>query len=403
MRALPLILIFLLTLSCTFKKPTIRSIASANSSCANSIKKILLQKLNSVEKARSINDLEGAVKGSFAEIGAGQTISGTFFEAQRASETIVKTISAYGKEESDRMYGAGARYVSEQRLDQMLNFEFDSLLGLKSQYPKTKRFFALSNSVTTNVNGKGHGWIGLKFISKNGKVPKTVKVHVNFGASTVEEQHRELGKLGVNLIHSLVGDTKPKVGDEFISELLSEVDSKVIKIDVIKRLPDSSTFGEAKETFGLLSNGKQSYGLFGPDGFAVTDKDFFFRKNILLSNISTNTDNELLNAFSLVETASWVKAQKKLGKGNPVMFYQSNKIDEVISALEKSGNNQNLISLSLFDLPSMSAAEIRKLISKNSSDKTKFIVEDSHLQNLPAKTIEILKKLSEQGKVQILI
>ena len=41
---------------------------------------------------------------------------------------MAKTISAYDKEVSDDLYGSGSRYVSRQRLEAMLDHEWDQLL-----------------------------------------------------------------------------------------------------------------------------------------------------------------------------------------------------------------------------------------------------------------------------------
>ncbi len=55
-------------------------------------------------KALNIN-LDPTIYGSFAEIGAGQEVARTFFQAGAASGTIAKTISAYDMSFSDNIYG----------------------------------------------------------------------------------------------------------------------------------------------------------------------------------------------------------------------------------------------------------------------------------------------------------
>ena len=92
-------------------------------------------------KALSLN-LDGSFYGTLAEIGAGQEVARSFLSVGGASGTVAKTISAYDKTVSDEVYGAGTRYVSEERLRAMLDREYKLLLTrLDSTYGRSKRFF----------------------------------------------------------------------------------------------------------------------------------------------------------------------------------------------------------------------------------------------------------------------
>src|ERR1700749_998663 len=73
------------------------------------------EKLDTHHKALTLN-LDALAFGSFAEIGAGQEVARWFLRVGGASGTVAKTISAYDKEVSDQLYGAGSSYVSEERL-----------------------------------------------------------------------------------------------------------------------------------------------------------------------------------------------------------------------------------------------------------------------------------------------
>src|ERR1700754_3521094 len=86
------------------------------------------QPIDTYRKALSIN-LEASIFGSFAEIGAGQEVARWFLRVGGASGTVAKTISAYDKEVSDQLYGAGTRYVSMPRLKAMLESEWEQLLA----------------------------------------------------------------------------------------------------------------------------------------------------------------------------------------------------------------------------------------------------------------------------------
>src|SRR5262245_61089878 len=86
------------------------------------------EKFDAHQKALSLN-LDTTIFGSFAEIGAGQEVARWFLRVGGASGTVAKTISAYDKEVSDHLYGTGTRYVSKQRLQAMLDGEWEQLLG----------------------------------------------------------------------------------------------------------------------------------------------------------------------------------------------------------------------------------------------------------------------------------
>src|SRR5437762_1515058 len=84
------------------------------------------EQLDTHHKALTLN-LDPTIFGSFAEIGAGQEVARWFLRVGAASGTVAKAISAYDKEVSDDLYGAGTRYVSRQRLEAMLDREWDEL------------------------------------------------------------------------------------------------------------------------------------------------------------------------------------------------------------------------------------------------------------------------------------
>src|SRR5438132_6991723 len=79
------------------------------------------------QKALQIN-IDGTKYGTFAEIGAGQEVARWFFRAGGAAGTVAKTISAYDMAVSDAIYGPSERYVSRQRLQSMMQYEFDLFL-----------------------------------------------------------------------------------------------------------------------------------------------------------------------------------------------------------------------------------------------------------------------------------
>ena len=100
-------------------------------------------------KALKIN-LNPSIYGCFAEIGGGQEVARHFFQAGGASGTVAKTISAYDKAFSDALYQTNktGRYVSEGRLLEMLDTEYDELTSvLQEKKGNNTQFFAFANTI----------------------------------------------------------------------------------------------------------------------------------------------------------------------------------------------------------------------------------------------------------------
>src|ERR1051325_4751380 len=97
------------------------------------------------KKALEIN-LDKLRYGTFAEIGGGQEVARFFFRAGGASGTVAKTISAYDMSVSDAIYGKATRYVSRQRLEDMLSYEYKLLVErLNAKRGDTSTFFVYAN------------------------------------------------------------------------------------------------------------------------------------------------------------------------------------------------------------------------------------------------------------------
>src|SRR5258707_8200990 len=79
--------------------------------------------LTTNRKALRVN-LDPRKYGTFAEIGAGQEVVRWFFQVGGAAGTIAKSISAYDMTVSDAIYGHSPRYVSRDRLETMLEYEY---------------------------------------------------------------------------------------------------------------------------------------------------------------------------------------------------------------------------------------------------------------------------------------
>src|SRR5262249_25162604 len=115
------------------------------------------------QKALRIN-LDPAKYGAFAEIGAGQEVARWVFRVGGASGTVAKSSSAYDMVVSDAIYGHSDRYVSRQRLQTMLDHEYDLLLErLSTKRGESTRFFVFADTVAARAHnhpGESHGWMG---------------------------------------------------------------------------------------------------------------------------------------------------------------------------------------------------------------------------------------------------
>ncbi|MDA7621812.1 hypothetical protein N8634_00945 [bacterium] len=95
------------------------------------------------DKALKMN-LDSSIYGTFAEIGAGQEVANWFFRASATAGTVAKSISAYDMTISDALYGKSKRYVSQERVVDMVNYEYELLeKRLSETRGRESRFFCL--------------------------------------------------------------------------------------------------------------------------------------------------------------------------------------------------------------------------------------------------------------------
>src|ERR1051325_2997566 len=162
------------------------------------------EKLSANQKALQIN-LSNAQYGTFAEIGAGQETARWFFRAGGASGTVAKTISAYDMTVSDAIYGPAARYVSRQRLQAMLDYEW-KLLRERRDQPRGDQsaFLVFANTVAPRSfarHDEGHGWLGVRFQTQPHEPSSEIIIHVRMLDTENLREQEALGIIGVNLIH----------------------------------------------------------------------------------------------------------------------------------------------------------------------------------------------------------
>lgn len=253
--------------------------------------------ISTSRKAHFINEDE-RLYGSFAEIGAGQEVARHFFQAGYASRTIAKTMSAYDMTFSDEIYGKAPRYVSRERLVDMLDHEY-KLLSDRLE-TKGRSFFSFANTVATSSHqeeSSSNAWMGVRFqLKENGPINE-IQVHVRLLDRMRLQQQEALGVLGVNLLFAAfyLTDTEGM----FIDSLLDNLPTDRAQIDYIHFTgKDLEHLNIQRAGLQLLAQ-KMSHSLiFCPDGNVVASTDFLYGKSVVILRGTfapiTNTNLEIL-------------------------------------------------------------------------------------------------------------
>lgn len=236
-------------------------------------------------KALTIN-LDRSAYGAFAEIGAGQEVVRHFFKAGGASGTVAKSMSAYDMRVSDAIYGHPRRYVSRERLEQMLNHEYGLLVDrLASERGPQTRFFAFADTVATTPHdekGQGHSWIGIRFQSEPLSPPSEVLIHLRLWDKDANRQQDALGVVGVNLIHASL-NSRASV-DEFLLALVDEVGVKRVEVEFAHFSgPAFNAFDNRATALRLVRLGLTDAVLFGPEGNPEVPSEYLYKKSVLVA------------------------------------------------------------------------------------------------------------------------
>ncbi len=242
------------------------------------------EKLNTDQKALQIN-LDRAKYGTFAEIGAGQEVARWFFRVGGAAGTVAKTISAYDMTVSDAIYGPADRYVSRQRLQAMINYEYDLLVKRLDQPRGDKTaFFSFANTVATRSftrNEEGHGWLGIRFQVQPRQPPSEIIIHLRLlDAETVREQEA-IGMVGVNLIHAAYYRHASPV--ELIGALMDGLSRKRIEVDMIRFSgPAFAGVDNRLMALQLVEQGLTDAALFTAEGESLIPGEMLYKKPVLV-------------------------------------------------------------------------------------------------------------------------
>ncbi|MBK9140702.1 MAG: TonB-dependent receptor [Verrucomicrobia bacterium] len=240
--------------------------------------------LSTHEKALQLN-LDPSTYGSFAEIGAGQEVARWFFRVGGAAGTIAKTISAYDMTVSDAIYGASERYVSRQRLQTMLAYEYDlQHQRLNAKRGATTRFFVFANTVAARSysrNDDWHGWMGIRFQAALQQPPSEIIIHVRMHDRETVQQQEALGILGVNLVYaSLYLHDQPV---EVIRALMDNLSPERVEVDMAKFSgPAFSGVDNRLIALELVRQGVTDAAMFTANGEVVQAAEVLHRRPVLL-------------------------------------------------------------------------------------------------------------------------
>ena len=239
-----------------------------------------VQKITTLQKAQSINR-SGCWYGTFAEIGAGQEVARWFFQAGGASGTVAKTISAYDMAVSDAVYGLTERYVSRQRLQSMLTYEFDQLVRrLDHARGKDRTFFAFANTVATRKDG-GDGWMGIRFQANPREAPSEILMHVRMLDKETFRQQEAISVIGVNLAYGAF--TLHDQPDLLLGTLLDELGWERVEVDTIRfGGPAFAGVDNRLMALQLVQQGLTEAAMFTADGEAVQWAEALYKKPVLV-------------------------------------------------------------------------------------------------------------------------
>jgi len=274
--------------------------------------------LDTHQKALSIN-LDARIFGSFAEIGAGQEVARWFLQVGAASGTVAKTISAYDKEVSDDLYGAGTRYVSRPRLQSMLDHEWAQLLSqLNATRGATTCFFSFVDTISArNFAGDNdtHGWMGLRFQTQPLGPPSDVILHVNLRDNSNLAQQAAVGILGVNLIYASIHNLSNAV--DFLAQIASDLPLRRIEIDCVTLKGPAFDHWKPRDVHAtLVANHHAEAVVFPLDGNLVPCNELLYKKAVVIAPGAYNLTERLNGQMIEAALAALPKQDLEQSKGS---------------------------------------------------------------------------------------
>ncbi|MDX1606227.1 MAG: hypothetical protein R3202_08535 [Candidatus Competibacterales bacterium] len=240
--------------------------------------------LTTDQKALAIN-LDRYKYGSIVEIGAGQEVARRFFKVGAAAGTIAKTMSAYDMQVSDDIYGQAGRYVSRERLMQMLDREFSLVVDRLTQTrARNTTFFAYAATVTARSfkqQNECHGWIGIRLQLHPGAAPSDIVLHVRMLDNDNTLQAEALGILGVNLVYGAYHYYNHP--QWIVESLIDGLGYDRIEVDLIHFAgPYFEEIENRLMNLHLIRSWLTRAIIYNPDGKIAVPGELFYRKPVLV-------------------------------------------------------------------------------------------------------------------------
>jgi len=285
------------------------------------------------QKALRIN-LDSGKYGTFAEIGAGQEVARWFFRVGGASGTIAKSISAYDMVVSDAIYGHSDRYVSRQRLQTMLEYEFNLMRErLDLRRGESTRFFVFADTVAAHSQfhpGESHGWMGIRFQTQPRSEPSQILIHVRMLDKENLQQQEALGIVGVNLLYAAL---YLHGRGNLITSLLDNLTSERVEIDMIKFSgPSFQQVDNRLMALQLVQHGLASAAMFTADGEVVQAAEVLYKKSILVERGSFRPVTHL--TMDMLEAAHSLFVQEPKVAGQEIVVLMEMTLKNLTSSGE---------------------------------------------------------------------
>ncbi|MBV8416695.1 MAG: TonB-dependent receptor [Verrucomicrobia bacterium] len=186
---------------------------------------------------------------------------------------------------SDAFYGKAARYVSRERLELMLNREYDLLIQrLEATRGDRSCFFVFADTVAAKSfkgNNECHGWMGMRFQAQPKTPPSDVILHVRMSDKENLLQQQALGIIGVNLVYSAFYYINDQ--DRFIRSLADNLTSGRIEVDMINFSgPLFANVDNRIMSLKLVEYELTNAVMFSPKGEVVQPSEILYKKAVVV-------------------------------------------------------------------------------------------------------------------------
>ncbi len=281
-------------------------------------------RIDTYQKALAIN-LDATHYGTIAEIGAGQEVARWFFTVGGASGTVAKTMPAYDMKISDEIYGRSGRYVSQERLQAMLEREYSQVSRrLAEERGRDTSFFAFADTISArNFSGTNicHGWIGIRFQTEPGGEPNDLLLHLNLYDDTNLLQQQAVGVLGVNLIYEAM---RGEGGIEnLMNGLLDGLSLERIDVDYMEATgPDFASLDPTGLNLGLVQAGLCRVIVLFPEEGGKAPLDALYKHPIVVERRSLSLEDLAPHAEILERARLRLGEESRGSKRDPIALLE---------------------------------------------------------------------------------